>query len=159
RDESSQVPVDDLDWSCMNCSGRSSNKFVTYAVRLEDHRPQTARPERRADQHCLHRARSAVSGRFCPPGRGTPEEGQLLVGLGNQGIVRLSANGGKAETIITVKQEELAHGPQLLPGGDVVLFTLAQVQGSDRWNKAQIVAQSLKTGERKVVIDGGSDPR
>jgi serine/threonine-protein kinase len=86
-------------------------------------------------------------------------DNQLLVGLGNRGIVRIPANGGKAETIITVKQEELAHGPQLLPGGDVVLFTLAQVQGSDRWNKAQIVAQSLKTGERKVLIDGGSDAR
>src|SRR5262249_23301423 len=31
--------------------------------------------------------------------------------------------------------------------------------GSTRWDQAQIVVQSLKSGERKVLIEGGSDAR
>jgi serine/threonine-protein kinase len=84
---------------------------------------------------------------------------EILAGQGSRGIVRVSENGGKPETIITVKPNEVAHGPQMLPGGDAVLFTLANGNAADRWNKAQIVVQSLKSGERKVLIEGGSDAR
>src|SRR5262249_18207856 len=38
-------------------------------------------------------------------------------------------------------------------------FTLAPSTGDDRWNKARIVVQSLKTGERKILIEGGSAAR
>ncbi|MCA1560135.1 MAG: hypothetical protein LC804_07670, partial [Acidobacteria bacterium] len=31
--------------------------------------------------------------------------------------------------------------------------------GADKWDRAQVVAQSLKTGERQVIIEGGSDAR
>jgi serine/threonine-protein kinase len=54
------------------------------------------------------------------------------------------------------KKGESAHGPQLLPGGRAVLFTLAT--GGD-WNEAQIVVQSLDSSERKVVLRGGRDAR
>jgi serine/threonine protein kinase len=84
---------------------------------------------------------------------------EILVGQGSKGIVRVYANGGKPETIITVKPNELAHGPQMLPGGDAILFTLGAGNTADRWSKAQIVVQSLKSGERKVLIEGGSDSR
>jgi serine/threonine-protein kinase len=40
-----------------------------------------------------------------------------------------------------------------------VLFTVATGAGDQRWDKARIVVQSLKSGERKTVIDGGSDAR
>jgi serine/threonine-protein kinase len=83
----------------------------------------------------------------------------ILVGLGPKGIVRVSANGGKPETIISVKSNEFAHGPQVLPGGDEVLFTLATGSGGDRWDKAEILVQSLKSGQRKTLIRGGSDAR
>ncbi len=79
-----------------------------------------------------------------------------------KGILRVSANGGKPENLITLKEGETAHRPQLLPGGDALLFTLSaggSAGGSENWDKAQIVVQSLKTGERKVVISGGSDGR
>jgi serine/threonine-protein kinase len=39
------------------------------------------------------------------------------------------------------------------------LFTVAGTTGDDRWDKAQIVVQSLKTGERRTLINGGSDAR
>lgn len=58
-----------------------------------------------------------------------------------------------------MKADEIAHGPQILPGGGAVLFTLAKNAGTDRWDKAQVVVQSLKSGERKILVEGGSDAR
>src|SRR5262249_4560031 len=49
--------------------------------------------------------------------------------------------------------------PQILPGGEHVMFTIASGSAADRWDRAQIVVQSLKSGERKVIVDGGSDGR
>ncbi len=56
-------------------------------------------------------------------------------------------------------QGEIFHGPQLLPDGRTVLFTVAKNTGDDRWDKAEIVAQSLVDGTRRVLIRGGSDGR
>jgi serine/threonine-protein kinase len=86
-------------------------------------------------------------------------EDQIILGQGEQGIVRVPANGGAPETIVTVEPGELAHGPQILPDGDHVLFTLAKGFEESRWDQARIVAQSLRTGARTVIINGGSDAR
>jgi serine/threonine-protein kinase len=82
----------------------------------------------------------------------------ILYGQGPDGIFRVSADGGKGERIIAVKAGESAHGPQLLPDGRTVLFTLA-TQSVGGWNKAKIVAHALDTGKQTVVIDGGTDAR
>src|SRR5205823_6897938 len=50
---------------------------------------------------------------------------KIVFGQATKGILRVSAAGGQPETIVAVKDDELAHGPQILPGGDFVLFTLA----------------------------------
>jgi Tol biopolymer transport system component len=76
-----------------------------------------------------------------------------------KGIMRVSPNSGTPESLVTLKDPERAHGPQLLPGGETVLFTLATTTGPDRWDKADIVVQSLKSGQRKRLIAGGSDAR
>ena len=76
-----------------------------------------------------------------------------------EGIMRVSANGGTPELIIPTEAEEQVHGPQMLPGGDWVLFTLTSVRGPARWDEAQIVVQSLESGERKILWEGGSDAR
>ncbi len=76
-----------------------------------------------------------------------------------KGIMRVSADSGAPELIVPVKNGEQAHGPQLLPGGDTVLFTLATGTSLDRWDGATIVMQSLRTGERKTLVNGGSDAR
>src|SRR5262249_50604782 len=47
----------------------------------------------------------------------------------------------------------------MLPGGKAVLFTLSSGTDPDRWDKAQIVVQTLASGERKTLIEGGSDGR
>ncbi len=49
----------------------------------------------------------------------------ILFGEGGKGIMRVSPNGGQPELLVSVKDGELAHGPQMLPGGQAVLFTLA----------------------------------
>ncbi len=74
-------------------------------------------------------------------------------------IMRVSANGGQPEVLVSVKDGELMYGPQVLPGGEWLLFTLATTATADGWNKAQIVVQSLKSSERKTLVSGGSDGR
>jgi len=84
----------------------------------------------------------------------------ILVGQGSKGIIRVPAGGGgKPETVIPAKENEVLQTPQVLPGGEEVLFTVAGTTGDDRFDKAQIVVQSLKTGVRKKLFTGGSDAR
>ena len=45
----------------------------------------------------------------------------------------------------------------MLPGGQAMLFTLST--GTAAWDKAQIVVQSLESGDRKTLVEGGSDVR
>jgi eukaryotic-like serine/threonine-protein kinase len=76
-----------------------------------------------------------------------------------EGILKVPADGGTPERIVAVDADQIAHGPQMLPDGRTVLFTLAKAVGDDRWDKAQIVAQSLADGTRRVLLEGGSDAR
>src|SRR5262249_45756566 len=61
--------------------------------------------------------------------------------------------------LVRVQNNEVAHGPQILPGGKAVLFTLAPSAAAADWDKAQILVQTLKSGERTPLIDTGSDGR
>ena len=83
----------------------------------------------------------------------------LLFGQGSKGILQVSQTGGAAKVIVHVKANEQAHAPQLLPDGDHVLFTLATGTATDRWDRASIVAQSVTSGVRTTIIEGGSDAR
>jgi eukaryotic-like serine/threonine-protein kinase len=88
----------------------------------------------------------------------------VLPGATAMGILRVSPNGGKPEQLVAVKDEEIADDPHILPDGETVLFTLgkrarAGNRFSEIWDTAQIVTQSLKTGRRTTLIDGGSDAR
>ena len=69
--------------------------------------------------------------------------------------MRVSADGGTPEVLVRVKDGEAAQAPQILPGGQHVLFTLATGTAHDRSDRARIVVQSLQSGERKTLIDGG----
>jgi serine/threonine-protein kinase len=75
--------------------------------------------------------------------------------------MRVASNGGQPEVVISTKPDEAVTNlgaPQLLPGGDAVLFTV-QPQGVIDGDKLQTVVQSLKSGQRRVVIQAGSDVR
>jgi serine/threonine-protein kinase len=88
----------------------------------------------------------------------TWDAGGIVFGQG-KGIMRVSANGGQPEVLISVKDGEVIYGPQVLPGGEWVLFTVATAATAEGWDKAQIVVQSLKSSERKTLVSGGSDAR
>jgi serine/threonine-protein kinase len=76
------------------------------------------------------------------------------------GVMRVSANGGTPHLVIPAKEGELVFGPQLLPDGDSVLFSVTTASGVRRWDAAQIVVQSLSSGAaRKRVLQGGNDAR
>jgi len=83
----------------------------------------------------------------------------IVFGLGPKGVMRVSADGGKPELLVSVKSGEEAHAPQMLSGGAAVLFTLVTGSGVDRWDTAKIVVHSLGSGERKTLVEGGSDAR
>ena len=79
-----------------------------------------------------------------------------------KGIHRVSPNGGQPETLIAAKQFELLADPQLLPGGEAVLFSLSDNFGgvtslsSNRW---RIAVQTLKSGVRKTLVEGATGAR
>jgi Tol biopolymer transport system component len=72
------------------------------------------------------------------------------------GLHRVSAAGGEPESLAIVDNEkgELNYrGVTILPQGKTVLATLMRGDGG-----TQIVALSLETGERKIVLEGGREP-
>jgi eukaryotic-like serine/threonine-protein kinase len=82
----------------------------------------------------------------------------IVVGQGPKGILRVSENGGKPEVLVQVNANESAQGPQILPGGEAIMFTAGP--GPDQWDQGKTYVQSLKPGsQRKLIIDGGSDAR
>jgi serine/threonine-protein kinase len=89
----------------------------------------------------------------------TWEQDDTIVYGQDDGIWRISASGGTAEKIVAIEPGGIAQRPQMLPGGRSVLFTLASGSRTLAWDRAQIVVQSLETGERTVLREGGSDAR
>jgi serine/threonine-protein kinase len=84
-----------------------------------------------------------------PWGASWSEDNTILYGQGPAGIWRVSADGGTPEQIIKA-ENEMAHGPQALPGG-YVLFTLSQ---SGNWSDAHIVVERLADRQRTTLLQG-----
>jgi eukaryotic-like serine/threonine-protein kinase len=76
------------------------------------------------------------------------------------GIARVSASGGTTRMLTQVdhQKHESSHGwPQFLPGQQWMIFTIEN--SATPFDDATIVAQSLVSGERKVLIEGGTHGR
>ena len=74
------------------------------------------------------------------------------------GVKRVSADGGTPETIVSSGPDEIIRRVQLLPDGDTLLFTSwPSNDAPDRWTNTQIVAWSLTSKARKVLVKGASD--
>jgi Tol biopolymer transport system component len=59
--------------------------------------------------------------------------------------------------MLDVAQGEFSHRwPQWLPDGETVLFTVGT---SGSWSNAQIVAQSVNSGKRTLLVRGGTNPQ
>jgi hypothetical protein len=78
----------------------------------------------------------------------TPDTGSALL--------QVSASGGTAKPLTERKEERSDRWPEVLPGNKAILFAIAK---GGSWDDAQIISQRLDTGERKVVIEGGTAPR
>jgi serine/threonine-protein kinase len=83
------------------------------------------------------------------------EDGTIFFASGT-GISKISADGGTPTTVTTAdgSKGERHVLPQVLPDGDVLLFT--SVTHED-WEKATITLLSLDDSERRMLITGGSD--
>src|SRR4030095_5756089 len=75
-------------------------------------------------------------------------------GEGTAGIWRVAREGGKPEHVVEIASGYVAQGPQMLPGGRAILFTLVRFPEPDT---AQIVVQLLDSGRRHVVVPPGTD--
>jgi eukaryotic-like serine/threonine-protein kinase len=88
----------------------------------------------------------------------TWSDGHILFSTATKGIQRVSENGGTVETMVPPISGTVLQSPQMLPGGEAILFSIGQA-GVSQWDRAQVVAQELKTGRRKILIEGGADAR
>jgi eukaryotic-like serine/threonine-protein kinase len=79
----------------------------------------------------------------------------------SEGLWRVPAAGGTAQPLARPDPQkgELNYQlPQVLPGGRVILFTVTHTP-LPTWEDTEIVAQSLATGQRTVLVQGGADGR
>jgi serine/threonine-protein kinase len=83
----------------------------------------------------------------------------LLLGSGEQGILRCTPTGGTPEVLVKAQPGETLFAPQTLPGSDHLLFTVGKLEDPipERWDRAAVVIESLRSGERRTVVNGGSD--
>ncbi len=89
------------------------------------------------------------------------EDGTIIFGIvTSSGLWQVPAGGGTPEPLTTLdeSQNESSHQwPELLPGGEAVLFPIRRA-GEDA-DAAQIAVRHLGTGERRVLVSGGSYPK
>ncbi|MEE9161503.1 MAG: protein kinase, partial [Candidatus Neomarinimicrobiota bacterium] len=88
-----------------------------------------------------------------------PNDTIVFTATGTSGLSQVSAAGGTPQVLTTPDSQEgeVAHTwPKVLPGGKAVLFSVRTV--SRTMNDALIVAQEFETGERRVLVEGGTHP-
>jgi eukaryotic-like serine/threonine-protein kinase len=78
-------------------------------------------------------------------------------------LYQLSANGGSEPRQISKldasKNERTHRWPQVLPGGKAVIFTVGTLDSPDSYERANIEAVILATGDRRVIVQGASMAR
>ncbi len=93
-----------------------------------------------------------------PAGASWGADGNIIFGGPAAGLARVSAAGGKPQTLTTpdAKKGERSHRwPAILPGGQAVLFTIEAGAG---FNDARIAVLTLQTREHRVLVEGGTRP-
>jgi serine/threonine-protein kinase len=100
---------------------------------------------------------------ICPsdPPFGVTWDGDWIVfaDQGAKGVLRVSPNGGEPEVVAAVKAGEVFAAPQMINDGRALLFTIAPALAVDRWDRGEIVVQSVGSSERTVILRGGSEAR
>jgi eukaryotic-like serine/threonine-protein kinase len=75
----------------------------------------------------------------------------------NSALQKVSDAGGTPQPLTRFVKDESSHRwPEFLPSGEAVLF--AAYYGGGNWNNAQLSVQSVMTGERRDLAQGGTHP-
>ena len=94
-----------------------------------------------------------------PTGASWGADDTIILGFLDEGLYRVSGGGGELELLVALDRErgETAYRfPELLPGGEAVLFTVFTSANAEQ---AKIVAVFLATGERQDLVSGGTGAR
>jgi serine/threonine protein kinase len=86
------------------------------------------------------------------------DDGTIIFALASGGLWHVSAEGGTPKQITSLDQSrgEISHRfPRLLPGGRAVIFTI-KTNLIDSFDDAEIAVARLGTGERHILVEGGS---
>jgi len=78
------------------------------------------------------------------------------------GLLEVPGSGGEPRVLTELdpsRKERTHRWPQVVPGHDVVLFTVATTDSPEFYDDARIDAVSLDSGERKTVFEGASFAR
>ena len=93
-----------------------------------------------------------------PCGADWGPDGTIVFDGDQRSISQVSAGGGISQTITVLQEGEVEHlHPQLIDGGQTLLFSTTI--GGRSPEEFTIVARSLKTGDRKILVENGADPR
>lgn len=100
-----------------------------------------------------------ASGLSDPPrGLAWDVRGRLFFGKGDGGSIWMIPAEGAPSAVTTVGKAEVAHMlPWPLPDGRTLLYTVRKRQWS--WGDEEVVAQTLATGARKVLLKDAVDAR
>ncbi len=96
-------------------------------------------------------------------GGGTWADGDTLYFVAENpgGLSRVAAAGGQSEEVAKfdfANGERVYKFPSALPGGKAILFTVATVD-AESFDDAHIAVFLTATGQKKVLVDGGTHPR
>jgi Tol biopolymer transport system component/predicted Ser/Thr protein kinase len=94
-----------------------------------------------------------------PVGGTWGEDGSIIFMGSSGGLTRVSASGGACENLTRADRQrrEIHRWPQLLPGGQAVLFTIGI--GGTSFDGARIAVLDLKSGGIRVLVNGASAAR
>jgi eukaryotic-like serine/threonine-protein kinase len=94
-----------------------------------------------------------------PRGAGWGDQGTIAFATSPFSVLHQVADGGGTRQALTLlaKSENSHRWPEFLPGGRAVLFSAALT--SSVWITAQIAVHSMVTGERRTLVQLGTQPR
>ena len=100
-----------------------------------------------------------VGNAVVPVGASWDSQGMIAFGPSTiSALLQVSDGGGTPQPLTRLEKGEDSHRwPESLPGGKAVLFAAATAVTN--WNTAQIAVQSVATGERRNLVQGGTQPR
>ena len=96
-----------------------------------------------------------------PRGVAWTTNGFVLTQDSSSGLFGIPASGGAAQPLTKLdesRREKSHRFPQVLPGGESVLFSIATSR-TDSWDDGLIAVGSIATGQYKIVLEGGSHAR